>query len=371
MTKIVLIGDSLFQNNEIYFDEKIIDVCKSADLVIINIEGPIISSSVGPEKPLGFCSDESAITHLKKLNVSVAILANNHIMDYGINGLNETILTLNKAGMNVVGAGCDVDNAFQNITIEINKKKIVIMAYVHKELPLIGQNSPGPIPLPDIPSLEKKICEYKESGYFIIFCYHGGEEYFSVPWPRRRSYFHYLNKLGIDIIFGNHSHSIQPIEIVGGSPIIYSTGNFYFDPPGERLIEGTDEGFIAEIEDNDNKTMILHSIKANRADNRINLIHSEKYALNNDVTLDKKKYYKKWIEECRKYFMHSLRTNPVNNTFLHRNARKIKRIKTEIFNLMKVPDISRSVDIMLSALPFLRNTYVRWLDRNGYKYYNF
>src|SRR6266508_22447 len=147
MTKIVLIGDSLFQNNQIIFDEKIINVCKSADLVIMNTEGPVISSSIRPEKPLGFCSNEFAIIHLKKLNVSVAILANNHIMDYGINGMNETILNLNKAGINVVGAGTDINNIFQNITFEIKKKKIVIMAYVHKELPLIGHNTPGPIPL--------------------------------------------------------------------------------------------------------------------------------------------------------------------------------------------------------------------------------
>jgi hypothetical protein len=370
MAKIVLIGDSLF-NEEIFFDEKITGVCKSADIVIINIEGPIISSSIKPEKPYGFCSNESAIANLKKLKVTAAILANNHIMDYGVNGLNETILALQKAGINMAGAGTDTDNVFQNIAFEINKKKIMLMAYSHREFPLIGKNMPGPVPLPDISWLKNNICEYKKSGYFIIFCYHGGEEYFSVPWPRRRSFFLFLNKLGVDIVFGNHSHSVQPVEIMREAPIIYSPGNFYFDAPGERQIDGTDEGLIAEIEFNDNKTITLHHVKANRDNHRVDIVNSDKFSLTGDITLDFEKYSKIWVEECKKYFMHSLRTNPANNKFFYKNARRIKRIKTEIFNLLKAPDASRGIDILLSAMPFIGIKYAGWLGRNGYKYYKF
>ena len=92
--------------------------------------------------------------------------------------------------------------------------------------------------------------------------YHGGEEFFTVPWPRRAEFFRKISSVGADVVLGQHSHSIQPIEYgENGGIIVYGTGNFYFDTPFQRTIRGTAEGMIVCVDVEDGRVSSISTVK--------------------------------------------------------------------------------------------------------------
>ena len=59
----------------------------------------------------------------------------------------------------------------------------------------------------------------------VMVSMHWGNEYTHVPSAEQRRQAEYLSSLGVDVIIGHHSHTIQPIEFVGDTLVIYSLGN--------------------------------------------------------------------------------------------------------------------------------------------------
>ena len=157
--------------------------------------------------------------------LDVAILANNHIMDHGVGGLVDT----------------------QHYLDQLPVSYVCILAFCHNEGPMATENTPGPCPLFTEEILVNRLSELKKENDLLILSYHGGEEFFTVPWSRRRKLFETFVQAGVDIVFGHHAHVVQGFEKLMGAMIIYGAGNFYMNTPYQLLNSGTELGAIFDV----------------------------------------------------------------------------------------------------------------------------
>ena len=97
------------------------------DLNIVDLECPITDHKEGIHKsgPL-LKTDSNTIKVLSYLHVNLVAMSNNHIMDYGCDGLNDTIISCEKAGIHIVGVGKNLSEARHPFFIKIKGKNIFI-----------------------------------------------------------------------------------------------------------------------------------------------------------------------------------------------------------------------------------------------------
>ena len=197
MKKIFFLGDINIKN-QIKIDKKIINLLKTGDLVVANLEGPILMDKDVLSSNHFYSINKHIIKYLKILNVNLVIVGNNHIIDYGISKAKKTIEILKKNKINYVG--------FHKKYISL--KNIFIISYTHKEKKQKVCKKNGPFHLDSISKI-KDIIKKNKKNKFCIFNYHGGEEYFKNPWPRRVFYYSYLLKLNFNLVLGQQAHVIQ------------------------------------------------------------------------------------------------------------------------------------------------------------------
>lgn len=362
--KIVLIGDSLFNKEGISVGKKLIEECSNADLVLMNVEGPITNAPPQKKEGSALATRPDNIDLLLQLNVSVAILGNNHIMDHGKQGLTDTKNILAEKNIKYVGAG-NIDNEITRPYVT-EYKGVAIFSFTHQEGPMYGEEDCGPIGLPDTESVIKEIKEYKKNDYKVIFNYHGGEEYFTVPWPRRRGFLRRISNAGADIVFAHHSHSVQPIEIIDGKVIVYSPGNFYMDTSNQRKNKGTDTGFVTIIEEG---KVITQKVKVNRKEKRLNVSNYAEFSLMTDIILSENEINQKWINECKRYF-----TKPIKNANMLMNIKVMVQAYRFLYfvkTTIRLKKKERNMDILISAIPVIGSIYVKSLYGKGVKKFKF
>ncbi len=208
--------------------EKTAEVLRSADLTVINLESPLIPNCQLTNSGMIFCGDEKNIEGLIFAGVDVATLENNHIENYGITGIENTIKLLNETGIKTVR-----EDSPQ--IIDVKGQKIVILAYHDLINPQIDT----------ISIVEEKIVseikEVRKKANIVIVAFHWGVEYTKQPSIRQRFLAHLAIDNGADLILGNHPHWIQPVEIYNNKLIVYSHGNFIFD---QMWSEETKKGAI-------------------------------------------------------------------------------------------------------------------------------
>jgi len=205
---------------------------RSADMVIANLESPFVDQSVDPVP--GKCSlrgNKNWATILKQSGVGLVTLANNHMMDFGDQGLLSTIKALDDAGIIHVGAGRNRQAACSPIVIELSGKKMAFFGRSSVEVSskcYAEDQSPGVAYLHEDELLDS-IKEHRTTVDLIVVMLHWGIENYSYPSPSQRILAKKIIEAGADIILGHHPHVIQGEESIGNSLVSYSSGNFFFD----------------------------------------------------------------------------------------------------------------------------------------------
>lgn len=260
-----LVNNVLPKENFKYVWGNTIEIIQKADFSLLNLECAI--SSKGKEwkktfKVFHFRANPNAIKVLKSASIDYVALANNHILDYDVEGLVDTIDLLDKYNISHSGAGKDLKNATKPAFIE---KKIKINQDKHKKLNVkkyenikdsirIGlisltdnqpeweayPNSPGVnyIPLTlqqNIYSdrLENSILEAKKQSDLVIVASHVGPHFREMPSNTYVNFAHKIIDFGADIYWGHSNHTPQGIEIYkkGNNQkiILYDCGDFIDD----------------------------------------------------------------------------------------------------------------------------------------------
>lgn len=262
--KIVIVGDCSNWNIEDYdlhINKNILKEIATSDLFIFNLEG-----SITKKKTFKSFRDNRLISFLLKLigkkppkvkstakliklltlgKRNVACLANNHILDYGVDGLNDTIMILEKNEVNYLGAG---ENRLETSAVErfiINNSKISVINLNYIGWRKFGlfvniysakKNSSGASYLTE-KELYKLVTDEKKNGYFVIAILHIGRQNKTnlTSWETK-----ILSSIPFDVSAIHHSHVSFDTSIKN----VYSLGDFIFSNnkslkkirPGKMLI---------------------------------------------------------------------------------------------------------------------------------------
>jgi len=152
-------------------------------------------------------------------------------MDYGQEGLFNTIEALDKAAIHYVGAGKTSAQACEPKIIEIRGKKVALLgrSSVVVNAPIYATpDRPGAAFL-DIKETLTSIQRCRELADYVVLLVHWGLEEYLYPTPSQRMLARQFMQSGVDVIIGHHPHVLQGMEYEGSSVVLYSLGNFIFN----------------------------------------------------------------------------------------------------------------------------------------------
>ncbi len=220
----------------------------AADRVVLNLEcaltefdGAIRKFGPNIKGPV-----ESAKT-LKSAGVTDCCLANNHMLDFGVQGMRDTVAALENADLNWFGAGEDDTDACRPYIMEENGCKIGIVAVVEHEYTYALPNRPGAAPFDPFDTMVA-VSQLKKECDAVVVLYHGGKEHCEYPSPRLRKACHAMAKLGADLVLCQHSHIIGCAEEIDGCTIVYGQGNFHFIRDAYMTNPGWGKGLMVRVD---------------------------------------------------------------------------------------------------------------------------
>src|SRR5690554_1798176 len=259
---IIIAGDFFVSDaykNKTLLSSCVIDQFNNADLRLVNQEAPITkniaTNKIVKTGPHLQSEAETALPFLKQLGVDVATLANNHILDYGNQGLADTFDALNKANIGYVGAGNNFEEASKAYSFEKDGVKVAILNFAENEWSTTFNEEPGANPL-DIIENVKQIQKAKEAHDKVVCIIHGGHEYYQLPSPRMQKQYRFYVDNGADAVVGHHTHCISGYEVYKGGSIYYSLGNFLFTK--SNTSQDWYKGLILEINIQNKQLEIKH-----------------------------------------------------------------------------------------------------------------
>lgn len=250
--RIVFTGDISFSknynglwNNEI-LSQEVGDYLRNADCVVADIEGPL-SASEHSGRELVHSSDPQAAEFLYRNNIRNWVLANNHIMDCGAKGIQDTYSCAEKYDCLCVGAGMNEEEASKPLILG-NAVKVGILSVAKPwEKVRIQGDSAGALTWDKTDLIRAKISLLREECDWVVLIVHGGEEFSPIPLPYLRELYKTFLSYGVDIIIGHHPHVVQNYETIGEKLVVYSLGNFIFDTDHQRKFRHTAEGVLAAV----------------------------------------------------------------------------------------------------------------------------
>lgn len=224
----------------------LLPVLQRADLRIVNCECALTRAKVPVWKSgAAFKGEPKHAPGLTVVPFDVACLANNHVLDYGVAGLRETLRVLERHGLRTVGAGLDDDSAHAPLTCSVGRQRIHVVNFSEGEDLTAARGGPGVFGW-DVPRVEALVRRLKRQGGVVIAIGHCGLEYVPFPPPYVVAAFRAIADAGADCVIGHHPHVPQGIEWRDGRPIVYSLGNFVFYQP--TTLKFRKIGFVATIE---------------------------------------------------------------------------------------------------------------------------
>ncbi len=214
--------------------EGLLPLFEEADLKMVNLETPVSSfASPDPKKPYVFNAKPEELNLLTRLDVDLVFLANNHSMDYGKEGLYETVKNLRSKGILHVGAGENAEEAYKPrfVNFRTNTIRIASASAIGEQRLYATQTSPGAASY-SVPRLSKIPVDSKD---FNILSLHWGVEYNPEPTKDQIAGAHKLISSGFQVVVGHHPHIPQGIEKYNDGLIVYSLGNFIFGSKNQYL----------------------------------------------------------------------------------------------------------------------------------------
>ena len=242
------------------FDEESWEIMRSADFLVVNNEFTYTDGgSPTPNKKFTFrCPPETA-EWLGEMGTDVAALANNHIYDYGEEGILDTFDTLDGIQIPYIGAGRNIEEAqkpayfIADGTIVALLNATEIERYENPDTKGAEEDSPGVFRCLDDEDLCEKVREAKEHADIVIVFVHWGTEMMPTAEWSQTDKAEDLAEAGADLIVGAHPHCLQNIEYVNGVPVFYSLGNYFFsastrDSGVLRVTVDTKSGSIGSLQ---------------------------------------------------------------------------------------------------------------------------
>lgn len=259
----------------------VLPLLQGNDFNIINLEAALTYSSNQVEKTFNFKASPEKVKSLLNAKVTVANLANNHVLDFGVEGLLETIATLDKAGIKHIGAGKNIGDALAPIILRKNNIVLGFLGVTDNEPDWLAGSSPG-VNYIDI-SIKKErtiilraIETLKKQCDILIVSIHWGPNMREKPTQEFITFAHEMVDYGANVIHGHSAHILQGIEQYKNSLILYDTGDFIddyvIDPDLRNDLSAL---FILQVYKSGVGKIKLHPVRI--AEYQVNLAKGEDY----------------------------------------------------------------------------------------------
>ena len=167
------------------FSENIREIIKSADFSFVNFESPIVETGYKPIPKCGpnlRCTKEAAEA-VRYAGFTGVTMANNHILDYGTEGLHKSVECCKDQGLDVVGVGEDLKDAEEIFYIEKDGKTLAVINCCEHEFTIATDTEAGANPLNPVRQFYA-IHKAKNIADYVLVIVHGGHEMFQLPSPR-------------------------------------------------------------------------------------------------------------------------------------------------------------------------------------------
>lgn len=218
---------------------RLAEIFASTDFNFANLETPISGNDTVLGRNLIFNTRKSDIEGLIKYNFKIVTLANNHALDQGIAGLRHTQSFLQGRGIEHVGVGENLAEAWSPKIVTANGIRIGFVGASYASINDGGvATNPYVARIEDEANLKAAIERLKSDCDFIVATMHAGIEYTRRPHAPQIAFARAAIDAGADIVIGHHPHWIQTLEQYKGKFIFYSLGNFIFDQRKPDTKEG-------------------------------------------------------------------------------------------------------------------------------------
>lgn len=212
-----------------------------ADYATGNFENVASDRELEPmeNKEITLQANRESVAAMKDAGFQTMAMANNHMMDYGEQGMIDTLDTFHEQGIDAVGAGTNSTDASNRISYqEINGLTIATLSFsdISSEETKAGEKQAGILDF-DPATFIPLTAEAKKKADYVIVHAHWGREYNSRASDRQKELGRALADAGADLVIGHHPHVLESIEVYDDTVIFYSLGNFIFDQGWSRTRE--------------------------------------------------------------------------------------------------------------------------------------
>jgi poly-gamma-glutamate synthesis protein (capsule biosynthesis protein) len=219
------------------------------DLRIVNLETSVTRSENHLAKGINYRMSPDNVACLTAAGIDCCILANNHVLDWGPEGLSETLATLEKTSIRTVGAGADIAHAQAPVILEVGARgRVMVLAFGSPTsgIPLdwAASERRGGINL--VPELSGKavrriadqVRSVKKVGDIVVASIHwGGNWGYEIPEEQIEFAHGLIDKAGVDVVYGHSSHHPKAVEVYDGKLVLYGCGDLLNDYEGIRGYE--------------------------------------------------------------------------------------------------------------------------------------
>jgi poly-gamma-glutamate synthesis protein (capsule biosynthesis protein) len=216
------------------------------DLRLINLETSITRSEAAWPKGINYRMNPENVGCLTAAGIDGCVLANNHVLDWGRPGLEETLATLRGAGIATAGAGRDAAEAEAPAVLEApGRGRVIVLGLGTASSGIPGDwaaapGRPGVWLLPDlgprsVAVVAALLARVKRPGDIALASIHwGGNWGYHVP-DEHVAFAHALiDEAGVDLVHGHSSHHAKAIELYRGRLVLHGCGDFLNDYEGIR-----------------------------------------------------------------------------------------------------------------------------------------
>ncbi|MDX3071079.1 CapA family protein [Streptomyces sp. NPDC088354] len=206
-------------------------VLSAADFSMVNLESAITTRGTPEPKLYHFRTPPQALDALRRSGVDAVTMANNHAVDYGPQGLTDTLAAAHASPIPVVGIGADDTEAYRPYLTEVNGVRLAVLAASQvQDLTnarfRAGPGSPGIASALDRPRLVHAVRAARARADVVVVYLHWGTEGQSCPGPEQRSLAAELSAAGATAVVGTHAHVMLGSGMLGPTYVAYGFGNF-------------------------------------------------------------------------------------------------------------------------------------------------